>query len=165
MRESSVRPTQEDKQPFWLRKLSGAVRSPLEASSLQVLVAPQIPNLKHHWLPSIAAFPMWCPIFFTPACNLDTAFSCDPPTSSQTSLTPSKFQRLCVHRLKPDLVRQVVVILLQHLLLPHALVHLQRHPIHTSESSLGCYHHYYLLHCLPSELQVHRAWSKEYSYP
>src|SRR6185312_13086504 len=127
MRESSVRPTQEGKQPFWLRKLSEAVRSPLKASSLQVLVSPQIPYLKHHLLPSTTAFPVWCPIFLTPACNLDTTFSCDPPTSSQTSLTPSKFQHLCVHCLKPDLVRQVVVVLLQHLLLPHALVHLQRH--------------------------------------
>ena len=52
MHESPVRPTQEGKQPFWLRKLSGAVRSPMEASSLQVLVARQISYLKHHWLPS-----------------------------------------------------------------------------------------------------------------
>src|SRR6185369_11726328 len=156
MRESSVCPTQEGKQPFWLRKLSGAVRSPLEASSLQVLVAPQIPYLKHHWLSSTAAFPVWCPIFLTHACNLDTTFSCDPPTSSQTSLTPSKFQCLCVHRQIPDLVRQVVVVLPQHLLLPHALVHLQRHPLHTSEPSLEYYHHHYFLHCLPSELQVQR---------
>src|SRR6185295_391334 len=111
MRESSVRPTQEGKQHFWLRKLSGAVRSPLEASSLQVLVAPQILYLKHNWLPSTAAFPVWCPIFLTHACNLDTTFSYDPPTSSQTSLTPSKFQHLCVHRLKPDLVHQVIVLL------------------------------------------------------
>ena len=92
MRESSVRPTQEGKQPFWLRKLSGAVRSPLEASSLQVLVAHQIPYRKHHWLPFTVAFPVWCLIFLTPACNMDTTFSCDPPISSQTSLTPSKFQ-------------------------------------------------------------------------
>ena len=44
----------------------GTVRSPLEASSLQVLVAPQIPYRKHHWLPFTVAFPVWCLIFFNP---------------------------------------------------------------------------------------------------
>src|SRR6185312_3374431 len=75
------------------------------------------------------------PNFLSPCLQSGYNNFCDPPTSSQTSLTPLKFHSLFVNPLEPDLIHQVVGLLLYFLqprpFLQHrSWVHLQRLKLH-----------------------------------
>src|SRR3989337_645920 len=78
----------EGRQPSLLCTYCREIGCPLEASSLTLSATFQIPCQIHHSLPSIAAFPVWCPAFSCHLRNLGTTISCDPLTCAATSASP-----------------------------------------------------------------------------
>src|SRR5664279_2289347 len=92
----------EGRQPSLLRTYWGAIRYPLEASSLIFSATFQIPCQIHHSLPSIASIPVWYPAFSGHLRNLGTTFFCDPLTCAPTSTSRFHFRSLYVHQEWPD---------------------------------------------------------------
>src|SRR3989337_426243 len=92
----------EGRQPSLLCTYSRAIRCPLAASSLTLSATFQIPCQIHHYLPSIAAIPVWCPAFSCQLRNLGTTISCDPLTCAATSASPFHLRSFSLHQQWPD---------------------------------------------------------------
>src|SRR3990170_6589796 len=88
----------EGRQPSLLRTYSRAIHCPLEASSLTLSATFQIPCQIHHYLPSIAAIPVWCPAFSCQLRNLGTIIFCDPLTCTPTSTSHFHFRSFSLHQ-------------------------------------------------------------------
>src|SRR5665811_1375615 len=84
---------------FFASYVLGAIRYPLEASSLLFSATFQIPCQIVHSLPSIAAIPGWYPAFSGHLHNLGTTIFCDPLTCAPTLTTRFHFRPSSVHQI------------------------------------------------------------------